>query len=310
MGNEKGPTVIGSQPGQIEIKKVDAAAEVKVPWAQIWRLMLCDFAIYLALTGCVILAREWILALAALAVGGLVCWRLWQRSRDVLVVGTIVSIVLSIALLVAVPLARELWHWLLAHPQGIVQVWGIGFLVFVVIYPMIIGTYRYSVEIVDPSGPVPPRTAIAWPGPVLPWQVNRIFKALNPPKTPESQVVTERVQVEISHTNENGVKAMDRIDLLTGPDARRRMHEVAEMIIAGQPISERGLAGAGKPLAAGPEFRGFQDSLLERGLVVWVRPGSPTQGVILTAVGRAVFGRLARGGNGREEPAPPVWDGA
>jgi len=312
MGNDKGqqgPTVIGSQPGQIEIKKVDAAAEVKVPWAQIWRLMLCDCAIYLALTGCVILAREWILALAALGMGGLVCWRLWRRTENVLAVGIMASIASSIALLVAVPLARQLWGWLLAHPMGVLQVWGIGFLVFVVIYPMIVGMYRYSVEIVDPSGPVPPRTAIAWPGPVLPWQVSRIFKALNPPKGPDPEVKTERLQVEMVQREGNNVRAMDTITLLTGPDAIVRGRMVAKWILGGAQISERGLAGKGRPLSGREEYQAFIDEMLDRGLAAWRNPSEHRQGIELTAVGRRVL-EVIVGKNGHGEPAPLRSEGA
>jgi len=310
MGNnDKGPTVIGSQPGQIEIKKIDAAAEVKVPWAQIWRLMLCDFAIYLALTGCLILAREWILALGVLGVGGLVCWRLWRQVGNWLMVGIVASIVLAIALVAGVPLARQVWHWLLAHPLGVLQVWGIGFLVFVVIYPMVVGMYRYSVEIVDPSGPVPPRTAIAWPGPVLPWQVNRIFKALNPPKGSESEVKTERLQVEVVERGNGNMRAMDTVTLLTGPDAIIRGRMLAKWILTGAQISERGLAGKGRPLSGREEYQAFIDEMLGRGLAAWRNPSEHRQGIELTAVGRRVL-EVIVGRNGHGEAAPPASEGA
>jgi len=171
-------------------------------------------------------------------------------------------------------------------------------------YPHII--YRLRYEIADPWWPGPIKERLPESGPAFPGVPLRSEEMVA--KEPDARL--ERVQVEVSQTSGSGVRAMDRIDLLTGPNARRRMREAAEMILAGRPISEGELAGPGKPLAAGAEFRGFQDSLLDRGLVVWRRPGSPTQGVVLTVVGRKVFERLAGGGNGREEPAPPAWDGA
>jgi len=309
MGNDKGPTVIGSQPGQIEIKKVDAAAEVKVPWQQLWRLMLCNFLIYMALTGIVVLAREMVLALVILAVSGVVCWRLWRQEGNFLIIGIIGSIGLTLALTVGVPLARELWHWLLAHPEGMVQVWAIGFLLAVVIYPMVIGVYRYSVEIMDPSGPVAPRAAIAWPGPVLPWHVGRIFAALNPPKGPDPEMKTERLQIEMVQREGDNVRAMDTITLLSGPDAIVRGRMVAKWILAGAQISERGLAGKGRPLSGREEYQAFIDEMLDRGLAAWRNPGEHRQGIELTSVGRRVL-EVIVGRNGHGEAAPPRSEGA
>jgi len=317
---DKGKQLI--PPGQTEIRYGGMAGELMLPLRQWMAIMVIRLVLVGCAAGLLVLWGPWSLYMVVPAAGVWLMAQIWRRApqdNGVVRYGAPLTIaVLLVAWIGAAPRVVEalwpgsirviVWDVSLRFTWGLHVAWRVlGSLpaaVYFWCYPHII--YRLRYEIADPWWPGPIKERLPESGPAFPGVPLRSEEAVV--KEPDARL--ERVQVEVSHTNENGVRGMDRIDLLTGPNARRRMQEVAEMILAGRPISERGLAGSGKPLAAGPEFRGFQDSLLDRGLVVWVRPGSPTQGVQLTAVGRKVFERLARGGNGREEPAPPAWDRA
>jgi hypothetical protein len=297
------PTIIGPGPGQVVVKKEDTATEVKIPWQQVRRLAWCTGGIYLALSACVILAREAVMPLAALAGGGFICWRLWRQTENWVIAAFLAVTFGTIGLVAGVPLSRQLWHWLIAeHWLVLLEMWSIGFLLVVVIYPLFVGTYRYTGEIVDPGGPTSPRTAIAWPGVIWPWQVGKIFKSLNP-QGAEPPARTERSQVELTWRTEDGnVRAKAIGTLLEGPDAIRRSKQLAKWILGGASISERSLAGKGRPLTGREEYQAFVEEMMGRGLAVWKDPSAHRQGIELTVVGRKVLASLAGGGNGTAPP--------
>jgi hypothetical protein len=111
------------------------------------------------------------------------------------------------------------------------------------------------------------------------------------------------VAVEISEP-ERG--RMAYIDLPGSPEA---LCELARGILAGRPFSESEWCGSGshRPYSRA-DFRQLRAVMLDRGLCTWRNPESPTQGVVLSAVGRVVFREIAN--RGTRTPAYVRQDGA
>jgi len=71
-----------------------------------------------------------------------------------------------------------------------------------------------------------------------------------------------------------------------------QLSELARGLSAGKPFTLGAWTGAGRSFSRS-EFEQLRHELISRGLVVWRNPGSPAQGVTLTAAGRAVMRYLA-----------------
>lgn len=71
-----------------------------------------------------------------------------------------------------------------------------------------------------------------------------------------------------------------------------RVAQLARGVLAGRPLSEGEWSGRGAPFSL-REFRRLRGELIERGLAAWVNERAHSQGVVLTAAGRAVFRRIA-----------------
>jgi hypothetical protein len=121
------------------------------------------------------------------------------------------------------------------------------------------------------------------------WQVRT---ALAPGPTTEPERPT--VRVELAH---QGEKRLQYLNIPGDPD---RLAHLARRVLAGDPLSEARWTGKRGPFSKA-EFQALRAELLRAHLVRWRNPGAPAQGVELTPVGRAVFRRLAQGG---EPPTP------
>lgn len=76
------------------------------------------------------------------------------------------------------------------------------------------------------------------------------------------------------------------------PGSPQALATLARGVLGGRSFAEDSWSGRGQPFSRG-EFRELRDALIERRLATWRNPDAPTQGVVLTAAGRAVFRRLA-----------------
>jgi len=76
-----------------------------------------------------------------------------------------------------------------------------------------------------------------------------------------------------------------------------RVAQLARGVLAGRPFSEGEWSGRGAPFSL-REFRRLRGELIERGLAAWVNERAHSQGVVLTAAGRAVFRRIANSPSG------------
>jgi hypothetical protein len=68
--------------------------------------------------------------------------------------------------------------------------------------------------------------------------------------------------------------------------------QAARRVVATGAFSHASLAGPGRPLTRS-QFETLRDEFIARGLAVWNNPGAHSQGVTLTAAGRATIKRLA-----------------
>jgi len=101
---------------------------------------------------------------------------------------------------------------------------------------------------------------------------------------PERQTLT--VELVTRHAGGQRIQVID-----LGIEAEKAT-ALAKGIIAGRSFSEVEWTGSGGSFSK-KEFRTLRGELLERGLLEWRNGAAPAQGVVLTAPGRAVFGRLA-----------------
>lgn len=114
------------------------------------------------------------------------------------------------------------------------------------------------------------------------WQSWFAVEVVNPPQLPQLQPVRETVAVEVSRPDEG------RMQFLDFPGGVDELCQLASGVLAGRTFSEVEWTGAGRPYSRA-EFRELRGQLLERGLLTWRNERAPSQGVELTAVGRAVF---------------------
>ena len=68
---------------------------------------------------------------------------------------------------------------------------------------------------------------------------------------------------------------------------------LAEGVLNGDTFAESHWCGSGKVFTKS-QFHQLRSEMLERGLIVWKRPDSPAQGLLLTAVGAHVLRRFLR----------------
>lgn len=83
--------------------------------------------------------------------------------------------------------------------------------------------------------------------------------------------------------------------------------ELARGLEIGRPFSESEWTGAGRPFSKS-DFRQLRSRLLEARLLEWRHPDYPAQGVQMTPIGRAVFGRISD--NARAHTRASGGDGA
>jgi hypothetical protein len=103
----------------------------------------------------------------------------------------------------------------------------------------------------------------------------------------EAEPRTVRVQLE--DVKENGHYHVDIVDL---PGSPKKLQLFAEGLLNGAPCSEKQWAGKGL-LFGTQEFRTLKSEMQRRGLLAYVNPREPRQGLELTKAGRAVMKRLA-----------------
>ena len=115
------------------------------------------------------------------------------------------------------------------------------------------------------------------------WFQSETVMAAVPPQMPQNR---DRVEVEVSTPGE---KRMAFLDL---PGNGQQLGQLARGALAGRSFSEGEWTGSGGPYSRA-DFRQLRGDLLARGLLEWRNDSAPSQGVELTAPGRAVFRRLA-----------------
>ncbi|RLG19513.1 hypothetical protein DRN74_06740 [Candidatus Micrarchaeota archaeon] len=93
------------------------------------------------------------------------------------------------------------------------------------------------------------------------------------------------------------VKEGNRVRFVDFGVDEERVAQLARGVLAGRPLSEAEWSGRGAPFSL-REFRRLRGELIERGLAAWVNERAHSQGVVLTAAGRAVFRRIANSPSG------------
>jgi hypothetical protein len=113
---------------------------------------------------------------------------------------------------------------------------------------------------------------------------------------PREQAEAQPFRIEVDH----GGGKMQFADL---PATRDQLGKLGRGLTTGASFSEASWTGKGRPFTRG-QFRALRDVFVRRGWAEWVRQEAPSQGVQLTATGKAVARHLAR-----LEPEPPYPGG-
>jgi hypothetical protein len=115
------------------------------------------------------------------------------------------------------------------------------------------------------------------------WKTERIGPAEVVQAAPMPALSVEVVDV--------GRGRMAYVDL---PGTAEQLGKLAAGVLSGRPFSESEWCGSGASRPYSQRgFRELRAVLLDRGLCCWRNPDVPTLGVVLTAVGRAVFRGIA-----------------
>ena len=101
-------------------------------------------------------------------------------------------------------------------------------------------------------------------------------------ETPQTEVPCIRLEVKRENT-------LTFIDLPCDPDQLARL---AAGVLDGAPLAESAWTGRGRPFSKS-QFIEVRQTLLTRGLAVWRNEDAPSQGIQLTAAGRALFRHCA-----------------
>ncbi len=285
------PMVMG--PGQHVIKREDAGAEVRTPLQQTLRGALCNVIIYATLTMCALIIGKLSLVISGAAMAAVAVWLAWRWTRNMVGVGIVLTLSVSLLLVAGPYLAEMMWpdQWTLDH--WLVKGWAVGGLVLTLVMPFVNGSFRYLSEVADPNGPTAPRSAVAWPGVVWPWQGRQVYEELNYREEEPPARVTHTTKVEVAERAPAGGNGSGQRYTYARFDVDpARMRQVARALADGRAFSERALTGTGL-LAGRLEFNQVREEMLEAGLARWKVQQERRQGVELTSKGRAVMRGLA-----------------
>lgn len=103
------------------------------------------------------------------------------------------------------------------------------------------------------------------------------------------EVEPQKVRVQLEDVKENGHYHVDIVDL---PGSPKKLALFAAGLLNGAACSEKQWTGKGL-LFGMQEFRTLKSEMQRRGLLAYVNPREPRQGLELTKAGRAVMKRLA-----------------
>lgn len=101
---------------------------------------------------------------------------------------------------------------------------------------------------------------------------------------------SETVRVEVvEHHNEAGdTSNVDSMRFFELPATRSALRHFAREALNGVELSERAMAGKGRPIS-GPRFRNLRDSLIEAGYLRWASESDHRQGAAVTRKGAEFF---------------------
>jgi len=156
---------------------------------------------------------------------------------------------------------------------------GFGFLAFVG-FGFLALAFSWSVRVaVGASGLVVLAVAVAWFGKVegLWWSSERVTRG-----APPTPAASQSLSVEVIEPESRRLRYLDL------PGDVGQLQALASGLLAGRTFAEAEWTGSGR-LYSKAEFRQLRGQLLERGILTWRNSRAPSQGVELTAVGKAVF---------------------
>jgi len=177
-----------------------------------------------------------------------------------------------------------------------------AFVIFIVVF--VIATLVF--DAVDPFKPAGVIATLVWGFTWLSLQkrwlsLTRLEEIFNVDLN-NDQVIGEPqvVKIQVTDVKESGHVEIHNIDLPTTP---QKLSALAQGLLNGMSCSEKTWTGAGKPFSS-PEFRSLRTEMLRRGILEYVSPKDPRQGIQLTKVGRAVM----RHYSDLPSPTPPADD--
>lgn len=122
----------------------------------------------------------------------------------------------------------------------------------------------------------------------------------------------ERVTV-LDHDNNPATPPVVRVQLTSEdrrvtqyadlPSTPEKLATFARAALAGRPISDREWSGVGRPFSQN-EFAQLRETMIARGWLRWKNPDYPTQGVEISAAGRAVMRQLQQAATQRPVKDP------
>jgi hypothetical protein len=113
--------------------------------------------------------------------------------------------------------------------------------------------------------------------------VDRFYDEIFPYRMRKNQPRTFRLEIAADQG-----RSLQIIDL---PATSRQLNSLARGILNGSTLNESSWSGFGRPFTRA-QFRQLRDELVRRGLAEW-RSSAPSQGVQLTASGRAIMRKFA-----------------
>lgn len=300
MGDDKQAPVMMA-PGEHRIRKEGGAEEVIKPWQQYVRLMMALAVVFGSGSVVLWILGKWSLYLAGwLGVLGLLVASQYvgERLTGPRVVATLTAVTVGGFWAISGLQACES-AWIFATPgwPGMVKAWVIGGILLVVTGPAAWVAYRYAVEIVDPSGPTPPRKASERLTPIMPWTAEEKEEhGLGRDEMREmmremlQQVPRDTVRVEIVEGGDGNGNLHTGATITANdfPVGLERMRALARRMDDGRyRWSRRDVAGV--PGIGEDKARQLLEMMVERKFLEYANGQNHPEGGSLTAKGRALM---------------------